>query len=153
MHRMKSLAAMLYVKTDRIHNAVSASKGVGDGLLIVNVGVDRAKLGIIKSKQSMPPIRMPRRNPNKKPSLMEMPNHSAPEKPGPAEHDDGALVHGRQCSSSLAYVGAAPIVPITWTAPRANCMRFVWIGVSAMVNPCPVTPVLRMRDEGNRVAS
>jgi len=96
---------------------------------------------------------MPRCNPNKKPSLSEMPNHPAPEKPGSAEHDDGALVHGRHGSSSPAYVAAAPIVQITWTASRANRTRLVWIGVSAMVNPSPEAPVLRMRDDGNRVAS
>src|SRR5208337_5080289 len=78
----------------------------------------------------MPPIRMPRRNPNKKPSLTEMPNHPASEKPGSAEHDDTALVHGRHGSNSLAYVGADSIIQITWTASRANCTRLLWIGVS-----------------------
>ena len=78
------------------------------------------KLRIIITKQPMPTIRMPRRNPNKKRSLTEMPNHPAPAKPGSAEHDDGALVHGRHGSNSLAYVGAASIIQITWTASRAT---------------------------------
>jgi hypothetical protein len=67
----------------------------------VNVRFDRLKLRIIKSKQFITPIRVPRSNPNRKPALAEMSNDAAAEKPGPAEHDDGALVRDRHGSTSL----------------------------------------------------
>src|SRR5712692_9204877 len=38
--------------------------------------------------------------------LTEMSNDAAAEKPGSAEHGDGALVRGRHGSNSPAYVGA-----------------------------------------------
>ncbi len=59
VHGMKSLLSVLDIKTDRIDHTVSASKGIGDCLLAVNVGLDRLQLRIVRTKQPMPPIRMP----------------------------------------------------------------------------------------------
>jgi hypothetical protein len=59
MHGMKSLSPVLDVKTDRIHGAIGASKRVSDRFFVVNVGLDRVKLRIIKTKQFVASIRMP----------------------------------------------------------------------------------------------
>ena len=59
MHGMKSLSSMLDVKTDCIYYTVSARNRIGDRLLVVNVGLDRLKLRIIKTKQPLTSIRMP----------------------------------------------------------------------------------------------
>jgi hypothetical protein len=95
MHGMKGLASALDVKTDRVHHAIGAGEGSGDRTLVVNVGLDRLKLRIIRAKQRAALIRMPRCNPNGKPVCTKAPNNAAAKKPGSAEHDDGALVRGR----------------------------------------------------------
>jgi hypothetical protein len=59
MHGVKSLLSVLDIKTDRIHHTVGASKGIGDRTLVVNVGLDRLELRIIKSEQAASSIRMP----------------------------------------------------------------------------------------------
>src|SRR5215467_4730179 len=99
---MKSVRSVLDVKTDRIHHTVSASKRLRDRLVIVNVRFDRLKLRIINSKQPVAPIRVPRCNPNRKPTLSEMPNDAAAEKSGSAEHGDDALVRDHHGSNSLS---------------------------------------------------
>jgi hypothetical protein len=101
---MKSLRSVLDVKTDRIHRTVSASKHTRDRLFVVNIRFDRLKLRIIKSKQFLTPIRVPRCTPNRKPTPAEMPNDAAAEKAGSAEHGDGALVRGRHGSNSPVQV-------------------------------------------------
>src|SRR5262245_44766537 len=99
---MKSLCSMFDVKTDRIHHTVSASKRACDRLFVVNIRFDRLKSRIIDSKQRVAPIGVPRCNPNRKPSLAEMPHDAAAEKPGSPEHGDGALVRDRHDSTSLS---------------------------------------------------
>jgi hypothetical protein len=113
MQGMKSLCSMLDVKTDRIYHSVSASKRTRDRLSIVNIRFNRLKLRIIKSKQPSTPIRVPCCNPNRKPTLAEMPNDAAAEKPGSAEHGDGALVHDHHGSTSLSQSGPAQSLMIT----------------------------------------
>ncbi len=56
---MKSLLSVLDVKTDRIYNAIGAGKRIRDRPLVVNVGLYGLKLRIIRTKLTMPPIRMP----------------------------------------------------------------------------------------------
>jgi hypothetical protein len=56
---MKSLLSVLDVKTDRIYNAIGAGKRICDRPLVVNVGLYGLKLRIIRTKLTMPPIRMP----------------------------------------------------------------------------------------------
>ena len=56
---MKSLLSVLDVKTDRIYNAVRAAKRIRNRSLVVNIGLDGLQLRIIRTKQSVPPIRMP----------------------------------------------------------------------------------------------
>jgi hypothetical protein len=56
---IKSLLSVLDVEADRIYSAVSIGKGIRDGPLVLNVGPDGLKLRIIRTKQSVPPIRMP----------------------------------------------------------------------------------------------
>jgi hypothetical protein len=99
---MKSLCSVLDVKADRIHHTVSANKRTRDRLFVVNIRFDRLKFRIIKSKQPITPIRVPRRNPNSKPTLAEMPNDAAAQKPGSAEHGNDALVRDRHGSISLS---------------------------------------------------
>jgi hypothetical protein len=99
---MKSLCSVLDVKTDGVDHTVSASKRTRDRLFVANVRFDRLKLRIIRSKQTITPIRVPRGNPNRKPTLAEMPNDAAAEKPGSAEHGDAALVRDRHGSTSLS---------------------------------------------------
>lgn|SRR5512143_896692 len=105
---MKSLRSVFDVKTDRIHHTVSASKRMRDRLFVMNIRFDRLKLRIIKSKQPVSAIRVPRCNPNRKPMLTEMSNDAAAEKPGSAEHGDGALVRGHGSNS--------PAFQVPWTA-------------------------------------
>ena len=50
---------LLDVKTDRIYNAIGAGKRIRDRPLVVNVGLYGLKLRIIRTKLTMPPIRMP----------------------------------------------------------------------------------------------
>jgi len=71
-----------------------------DRLFVVNIRFDRLKLRIIKSKQSITSVGVPLCNPNRKPTLAQMPNDAAAEKPGSAEHGDGALVRDRHGSTS-----------------------------------------------------
>jgi hypothetical protein len=59
VHGIKSLPSVLDVKTDRIYRTEGASKCFGYGPLVVNVGPDRLKLRIIKTKQPVTPIRVP----------------------------------------------------------------------------------------------
>ena len=56
---MKSLLSVLDVKTDRIYNAVRAAKPIRNRSLVVNIGLDGLQLRTIRTKQSVPPIRMP----------------------------------------------------------------------------------------------
>ena len=56
---MKSLLSVLDVKTDRIYNAVRTAKRIRNRSLVVNIGLDGLQLRIIRTKQSVPPIRMP----------------------------------------------------------------------------------------------
>jgi hypothetical protein len=103
MHGMKRLLSMLDVKTDCIHHTVSASKGVGDGPIVVDVGLDRLKLRIIKTKQLVPPIGMPGCNPYGKAVPAEAPRNATAEEPGSAEHSDGALVSRRHDVALIGY--------------------------------------------------
>src|SRR5262245_43642208 len=109
---MKSLCSVLDVKTDRIHHTVSTGKCLPDRVFIVNIRFDRLKLRIVKGKQSLTPIRVPRCNPNRKPPLTEMPNDSAAEKPSSAEHGDGALVRDRHGSTSLSQSGPRAVINV-----------------------------------------
>ena len=59
VHGMKRLMSVLDVKTNRIDHSVSTSKRIGDGPLIVNIGLDKAKLRIIMAEQRVTAIRMP----------------------------------------------------------------------------------------------
>ena len=56
---MKSLLSALEVKADRVYSAVSAGERIRDRSLVMNVGPYRLQLGIIRTKLSVPPIRMP----------------------------------------------------------------------------------------------
>ena len=56
---MKSLLFVLDVKTDCIYNAVCAGQWIRDRPLVVNVGLYGLQLRIIRTKQLVPPIRMP----------------------------------------------------------------------------------------------
>ncbi len=56
---IKGLASVLDVKADRIYNAVGAGQRTCDGSLVANVGPYGLKLRIIRTKQSVRPIRMP----------------------------------------------------------------------------------------------
>jgi hypothetical protein len=107
---MKSLLSVLDVKTDRIYHPVSAGKCIGDWPLVVNVGFDRLKLRIIKTKQPVPSIGMPWCYPDGKPVFTEMPNDAAAEEPGSAENGDDAIVHGRRASNSSTDAGAVSTV-------------------------------------------
>jgi hypothetical protein len=69
--------------------------------------------------------------------LTEMPNDAAAEKPGSAEHGDGALVRVRHGSNSPAYVGAdsaAPSdgMPTDCRPRRGNVPRFVELGAASV---------------------
>ena len=59
VHGMKTLPSVLDVKTDRIYDAVSASKRIRNRLLVVNIGLYGLKLQIISTKLPECPIRMP----------------------------------------------------------------------------------------------
>ena len=50
VHGMKALLPVLDVKTDRIYDAVSASKRIRNRLLVVNIGLYGLKLQIIGTK-------------------------------------------------------------------------------------------------------
>src|SRR5262249_24423977 len=92
---MKSLFSVLDVKTNGIHHTVSTGQRARDRLFVVNIRSDRLKLRIIDSKRRINPVRMPRCNPNRKPTPAKAPDDAAAEKPGSTEHDDGALVRDR----------------------------------------------------------
>jgi hypothetical protein len=53
------LPTTLDIEADCIHHAESTGDGIGDGLVVVDVGFDRLKLGIIQTKELVPPLRMP----------------------------------------------------------------------------------------------
>jgi hypothetical protein len=89
---MKSLQPALDVKADRIYDAVSSGKCGHDRLLILNVGLHGLKLRIIRAKQPISLIRMPRCDPNGKVAVAQMPNDAAAKKASPAEYGDGATV-------------------------------------------------------------
>ena len=55
---MKGLRSVFYVKTDRIHRTVRASKRVCDRSFVVNISFDRLKLRIVKSKKPVSAIRV-----------------------------------------------------------------------------------------------
>jgi hypothetical protein len=63
---MKRLRSALNVKTDRIHNTVGAGQRSRDRRLVVNVGFYGLKVRILSTRQGIPRIRMPRRDPNGK---------------------------------------------------------------------------------------
>ena len=124
VHGMKALLPVLDVKTDRIYDAVSASKRIRNRLLVVNIGLYGLKLQIIGTKLPECPIRMPRRNPNGKSAIAQTPNDAAAEKSGSAEHGDGATT---RCSHvSNLQVRARPSVGRVHNklAP-ARCRQFV----------------------------
>jgi len=56
---MKCLLSALDVKADRIYNAVGAGQRIRERPLVVNVGANGLKLRVIRTKQPVPPIRMP----------------------------------------------------------------------------------------------
>jgi hypothetical protein len=89
---MKRLLSLLDVEADRIYCAVGAGKRVLDGTRVLNVGLDGLNFRIIKAKQSMRPIRMPRRDTNAKFAGAQLPNHTAPKKAGSTEHGYNAIV-------------------------------------------------------------
>lgn len=49
---------MFDIKTDRIYNTVSTGKRIGDRPFIVDIGFDRLKLRVIRTKQLLGPLRM-----------------------------------------------------------------------------------------------
>lgn len=58
MHGMKGLLSLFDIKTDRVYNTVSTGKCIGDRPLIADIGFDRLKLRIIRTKQLLGPFRM-----------------------------------------------------------------------------------------------
>ena len=58
MHGMKGFLSPFDIKTDRIYNTASTGKCIGDRALIVDIGFDRLKLRIIRTKQLLGPFRM-----------------------------------------------------------------------------------------------
>ncbi len=56
---MKSLLSVFDVKANRIYHTAGAGQRIRDGPLVVNVGPYGLKLRIIRTKQSVPPVRMP----------------------------------------------------------------------------------------------
>jgi hypothetical protein len=104
---MKSLLSVFDVKANRIYHAAGAGQRIRDGALVVNVGPYGLKLRIIRTKQSVPPVRMPRRDPNGKSARAQMPNDAAADKAGSAEHGDGATVRCHHGSNFPIHVGAS----------------------------------------------
>ena len=92
MYGMERLLSVFDVKADRVYNSVSAGKRIRDRPLVVNIGVDGSKLRIITAKLTVPPIWVPRRDPDWKFAIAQMPDDAATEKTGPAEHGDDATV-------------------------------------------------------------
>jgi hypothetical protein len=64
----------------------------------LNVGLDGLKLRIIRAKQPVSLIRMPRRDPNKKSAGAQMSDDAPTQKAGSTEYGDGATV---RCSADL----------------------------------------------------
>src|SRR3974377_268208 len=95
MHGMKSFPSLLDVKTNRIDDSISAGHRLSDRSLVVNVCFDGLKFRVIKGKEPLRPIWMPRCNPYGEVAPTEMPNDAAAEKTGFAEHGGNALVRGR----------------------------------------------------------
>ncbi len=88
MYGMKRLLSVFDVKADRVYNGVSAGKRIRDRSFVVNIGVDGSKLRIITAKLTAAPIWMPRRDPDGKFAIAQMPNDAVAEKTGSAEHGD-----------------------------------------------------------------
>src|SRR5438477_12961866 len=99
MDGMKRLRSVLDVKADRIHHSVSSVNSIGHRPIIVDVGFDRLKLRIIKTKQLASPVRMPGCNPYEKPMFTEMSNNATAEESGSAEHGDDPLLGRRHGST------------------------------------------------------
>jgi hypothetical protein len=94
VHGMKRFPSALDVETDRIDRGGSAGERTGDGLLVMDVGLDRLQVWIIGTEQSATALRMPGGNPDGKLVLAQMAYDAAAEKAGSSENGDETDAHG-----------------------------------------------------------
>jgi hypothetical protein len=106
---------------------VGAGNRIGNRPLVVNVGLDRSKLRIIDAEQAATSIRMPRCDPHRKRPLPQSTNDAAAEKPGSAEHGDGAIVGGRHRHWTRSTAGERSSIGLC----QHDVERLEKVGVSA----------------------
>ncbi len=108
VHGVKRVPPALDIKADRIDRAGSAGERIGDGLLVVDIGLDRLQQRIIGTEQFAAALRMPGGNPNRNPVLAQAANHAAAEKAGAAENGDDADAHRGIGAEAMSPPGGRP---------------------------------------------